>query len=49
MMSDLEVKLERELKDSAVVVACRFPFSNQKFKLLNEIEAGVDTVWVYKK
>lgn len=49
MMSDLEVKLEKELTNNAVVVACRFPLTNQKFKLQNEIEAGVDSVWVYKK
>jgi hypothetical protein len=45
-MDDLEKKLMAEVKPDSVIIACRFPFPN--LKPIYEIDAGVDTVWVYK-
>lgn len=44
-MPQLEKKLQRELGESARVVACRFPFPHLvPDHIFGE---GVDTVWVY--
>ncbi|XP_072268107.1 ATP synthase subunit C lysine N-methyltransferase isoform X2 [Pyxicephalus adspersus] len=45
MMPGLEKKLQRELDESARVVACRFPFPHWIPDYT--FEEGVDTVWVY--
>ncbi|XP_073486833.1 ATP synthase subunit C lysine N-methyltransferase isoform X2 [Aquarana catesbeiana] len=45
MMPQLEKKLQRELGESARVVACRFPFPH--WVPVHIFEEGVDTVWVY--
>ena len=47
MMSELESKLERELAPGSLVVACRFKFPNWVAE--QEIGAGVDTVWKYRR
>eukprot|EP00092_Neocalanus_flemingeri_P023475 GFUD01025455.1.p1 GENE.GFUD01025455.1~~GFUD01025455.1.p1 ORF type:complete len:242 (+),score=87.36 GFUD01025455.1:59-784(+) len=47
MMSQLETKLEKELVEGSVVVACRFKFPT--WKPVKEIGAGVDTVWRYQR
>uniref|UniRef100_A0A336MKU7 CSON002975 protein n=1 Tax=Culicoides sonorensis TaxID=179676 RepID=A0A336MKU7_CULSO len=49
MMSELESKLGRELNDKSKIIACRFPFEEKHLKLVDRIEDGVDSVWVYKK
>ena len=46
-MQGLEDKLNAEMKDSAQVVACRFPFPS--WKPCGIIEEGVDSVWLYRK
>lgn len=45
MMPQLEKKLQRELGESARVVACRFPFPH--WVPDHKFGKGVDTVWVY--
>ena len=47
MMGELETKLERELAPGARVVACRFKFPTGTPD--QEIGAGVDTVWTYRR
>ena len=47
MMSQLESKLEKELVEGSVVVACRFKFPT--WKPVEEIGVGVDTVWRYQR
>ena len=47
MMGELETKLERELAPGARVVACRFKFPT--WTPDQEIGAGVDTVWTYRR
>jgi len=47
MMPELEEKLQSEVTDESVVVACRFPFP--KWKPTGEIGGGVDTVWRYDR
>ena len=47
MMSQLEHKLEKELVEGSMVVACRFKFPN--WKPVEEIGVGVDTVWKYQR
>ncbi|XP_063699302.1 ATP synthase subunit C lysine N-methyltransferase [Culicoides brevitarsis] len=49
MMPELETKLGKELSEEAKVIACRFPFEQKHLKLIDAIEDGVDSVWVYKK
>ena len=45
-MTDLESKLDAEVKSSCTVIACRFPFPNWKEMAI--VGNGIDTVWVYK-
>lgn len=46
LMDALEAKLEREMREDAVLVACRFPLPNWTPA---HIEGeGIDTVWSYK-
>ena len=47
MMNQLESKLEKELVQGSVVVACRFKFPT--WKPVEEIGVGVDTVWRYQR
>ena len=47
MMSELETKLEKELEPGSLVVACRFKFPT--WTPDQEIGAGVDTVWTYRR
>ena len=47
MMNQLESKLEKELAEGSVVVACRFKFPT--WKPVEEIGVGVDTVWRYQR
>jgi hypothetical protein len=47
MMPQLEEKLDKELSESSAVIACRFPFPN--WTPVEEVGAGVDTVWKYDK
>lgn len=49
MMPALQLKLGRELSEEAKIIACRFPFEQKGLKLIDAIEDGVDSVWVYKK
>ncbi|XP_075927781.1 ATP synthase subunit C lysine N-methyltransferase isoform X2 [Petromyzon marinus] len=46
MMSQLEEKLEKELKQEAEVIACRFPFPS--WAPVRVEGEGIDTVWVYE-
>ena len=46
-MQELENKLKKEMKDSAQIIACRFPLPN--WKPCSQIEEGVDSVWLYRK
>ncbi|XP_060075961.1 ATP synthase subunit C lysine N-methyltransferase-like [Ylistrum balloti] len=46
MMEPLEQKLEKELAQESVVVACRFRFPNWEPVLT--LGEGVDTVWLYR-
>lgn len=46
MMEDIEKKLIGELRNDALVIACRFPLPNTC--PVTTIGHGVDTVWVYK-
>ncbi|XP_071807882.1 ATP synthase subunit C lysine N-methyltransferase-like [Asterias amurensis] len=48
MMPKLQEKLEKELKDDGVVIACRFPFPDN-WEPADSIDEGIDTVWLYKK
>lgn len=45
-MPDLEQKLQNELKDDSVIVACRFPFPNLEPSWIKE--EGIDSIWVYR-
>ncbi|XP_054458619.1 ATP synthase subunit C lysine N-methyltransferase isoform X2 [Anoplopoma fimbria] len=45
MMDQLELKLARELPNTAKVVACRFPFPSWVPE--HTAGEGIDTVWVY--
>jgi len=46
MMEQLEEKCRKELKPSAEIVACRFPFPNlEADKTIGE---GIDAVWLYR-
>ena len=45
-MPELQTKLQNELSQEAMVVACRFPFPG--WRHTREIGAGVDTVWTYR-
>ena len=47
-MPKLQEKLEKELKDDGVVIACRFPFPDD-WEPADSIDEGIDTVWLYKK
>lgn len=46
MMSELEVKLQKELEDGTHIVACRFPLPS--IKPSATIGTGLDTVWLYR-
>ncbi|XP_063231730.1 ATP synthase subunit C lysine N-methyltransferase isoform X2 [Bacillus rossius redtenbacheri] len=48
MMPRLQSKLQAELCDDALVIACRFPFPCS-WKPTSVIGQGIDTVWVYAK
>lgn len=45
MMESLEKKLQKELKDDAKIVACRFPFPS--WISVHESGKGIDTAWLY--
>jgi len=47
MMEQLEEKLEQEMKEGGVVVACRFKFPT--WTPVAEVGEGVDTVWRYER
>ena len=47
MMGQLESKLEKELAQGSLVVACRFKFPT--WKPVEELGTGVDTVWKYER
>lgn len=47
-MEDLEVKLSKELGPNTQVIACRFPFPNRHLKLKDQVDEGIDSVWVYE-
>ncbi|XP_064643673.1 ATP synthase subunit C lysine N-methyltransferase-like [Lineus longissimus] len=47
MMEPLEEKLKKELCADGHIVACRFPFKS--WHPTNEINAGIDTVWLYER
>uniref|UniRef100_A0A4W3JV37 Uncharacterized protein n=1 Tax=Callorhinchus milii TaxID=7868 RepID=A0A4W3JV37_CALMI len=44
-MPQLEEKLQQELKGSARVIACRFPFPS--WTASHESGKGIDTAWSY--
>ena len=46
-MEDLEKKLLNEVRKDSTIIACRFKFPNME--PIKTIDAGVDTVWVYKR
>ncbi|OWF42603.1 protein FAM173B-like [Mizuhopecten yessoensis] len=46
MMEPLELKLEKELGEDSMVVACRFRFPN--WEPVMTLGEGVDTVWLYR-
>ena len=45
-MTDLESKLNSEVKPDCTIIACRFAFPNWKEK--TTLGQGIDSVWVYK-
>lgn len=47
LMSELEFKLEKDLKEGSVLIACRFPLPN--WTPVYEEGDGIDQVWVYNK
>ena len=44
-MTPLEEKLQRELKSSCDVIACRFPFPT--WHACETVGTDIDTVWLY--
>ncbi|KAK3923540.1 ATP synthase subunit C lysine N-methyltransferase [Frankliniella fusca] len=46
MMTELELKLQKEVEDGTHIVACRFPLPT--LKPAATIGSGLDTVWLYK-
>lgn len=47
LMEALEHKLQHELTDDAILIACRFPMPNWPSKLV--VGEGIDTVWLYDR
>ena len=45
-MQKLETKLEDELVENGIIVACRFPFPN--WKPIKTLGVGIDQVWIYQ-
>ncbi|XP_055355899.1 ATP synthase subunit C lysine N-methyltransferase-like [Paramacrobiotus metropolitanus] len=47
MMEPIREKLQREMRDEALFIACRFPLP--QCRAVRTFGSGVDTVWVYRK
>jgi len=47
MMDELSVKLEKEMRADSRVLACRFDV--QRWTPIEEIQDGIDSVWLYTK